>query len=76
MTRPIKIGDRVKRTYELDDETTETEVGVVVHIWRDPETDLDDAYIAFFGDEFPNGKPSEKPVILRYFVGGLDLIDT
>ena len=75
MTRPIQVGDRVKRTYELNGETSQTEVGVVVHIWRDSETDLDDAYIAFFGSEFPEGKPSEKPVVLRYYVSGLELLD-
>ena len=74
MKRPIQIGDRVKRSFELNGEFT-TEVGIVVHIWRDPETDLDDAYIAFFGNEFPNGKPIDKPVILRYFLDGLELFD-
>lgn len=30
-----------------------------------------DCYVAFFGDEFPNGKPSEKPYVLRYAVTSL-----
>ena len=76
MTRPIRVGDRVKRTYELNDtEATEPEVGVVVHMWTDTETGLDDAYIAILGQEFPDGKPIEKPSIFRYFVSGLELMD-
>ena len=75
MTRPIRVGDRVKRSYENDDGGVTTEVGVVVHIWQDPETDLEDAYIAFFGSEFPDGKPTERPVLFRYFVGTLELIE-
>lgn len=73
MKKCIKVGDRVKRTFELDGKTV-TEVGVVVHVWQDPETELEDAYIAFLGNEFPDGKPAEKPVILRYFVSGLERI--
>ena len=76
MTRPIQVGDRVRRTYELNGENSDTEVGVVVHIWLDSKTDVDDAYIAIFGKEFPDGKPDEKPEIFRYFVEGLELIDS
>ena len=76
MTRPIQVGDRVRRTYELNGEKSNTEVGIVVHIWRDPETDVVDAYNAIFGEEFPDGKPAEKPEILRYFLDGLELLDS
>ena len=76
MTRPTQVGDRVRRTYELNGENSDTEVGVVVHIWRDSKTDVDDAYIAIFGEEFPDGKPDEKPEIFRYFLEGLELIDS
>ena len=30
-----------------------------------------DCYIAFFGDAFPDGKPDEKPYVLRYAAVGL-----
>ena len=76
MTRPIQVGDRVRRTYELNGENSNTEVGVVVHIWGDSKTDVDDAYIAIFGKEFPDGKPAEKPEIFRYFLEGLELLDS
>ena len=76
MSRPIQVGDRVKRTYDLNGEDSKTEVGVVVHIWRDSETDVDDAYIAIFGGKFPDGKPAEKPEIFRYFLDGLELLDS
>jgi hypothetical protein len=75
MKPPIKAGDRIKRTFVLDGETV-TEVGVVVHVWVDPETELEDAYIAFLGNEFPDGKPANKPVILRYFVSGLERFES
>ena len=76
MNTEIKIGSKIRRRFNCDDDGAfETEVGVVVHIWRDPETNLDDAYIAFFGQNFPEGVPDEKPYILRYFVGGLELVE-
>ena len=71
----VQVGSKVKRTYENGDGATETEVGVVVHIWRDSETGLDDAYIAFLGKNFPDGKPDVEPCILRYFLSGLELVD-
>ena len=75
MNYRVQVGSKVKRTYENGDGATETEVGVVVHIWRDSETGLDDAYIAFLGKNFPDGKPDVKPCILRYFLSGLELVD-
>ncbi len=47
------------------------EVGVMVCIWIDPVTEAEDAYIAFFGEELPKGRPIEKPYILRYFTSSL-----
>ena len=72
MNSNVKVGSRVRRTYDDGDES---EVGIVVHIWRDTATGLDDAYIAFFGENFPDGKPKTKPYVLRYFLSGLELID-
>lgn len=42
------------------------EDGVVVHCWLDDEIGVYDCYIAFFGDAIPEGKPAEKPYVLRY----------
>jgi hypothetical protein len=51
------------------------EFGVVVHCWMDEEIHTYDCYVAFFGEEFPLGKPSEKPYILRYASISLKVID-
>lgn len=51
------------------------EVGVIISIWTDPITEAEDAYIAFFGQELPKGKPVEMPYILRYFTSSLQPID-
>lgn len=60
-------GTRVQLdAYVNDDDTITSEFGVVVHCWLDEEIGSFDCYVAFFGNEFPNGKPPEKPYILRY----------
>jgi hypothetical protein len=74
MNSRVCVGSRVRRTFQNSDGATQTECGVVVHIWNDPETGDDDAYIAFFGDHFPDGKPASKPYVLRYFVASLELV--
>ena len=45
------------------------EVGVVVWLWNDDG--IEDAYIAFFGDQFPEGVPTNKPYVLRYYATSL-----
>lgn len=75
MSSHIRVGSRIRRRFEDRDGVMQTECGVVVHIWSDPETGDEDAYIAFFGNQFPDGKPASKPYILRYFVAGLELVD-
>lgn len=44
----------------------ESEYGVVVHCWFDEEICVYDCYVAFFGFHWPEGKPAERPYILRY----------
>jgi hypothetical protein len=61
----IQIGQRVRHI-------STGEVGIVVHVWIDPETDAEDAYVAFFGRDFPAGKPAEIPYVLRYFTSSLE----
>jgi hypothetical protein len=63
----IAPGTRVQLdAYVSDDDTITSEFGVVVHCWLDEEIGGFDCYVAFFGNEFPNGKPPEKPYVLRY----------
>ena len=42
------------------------ELGIVVSCWLDSEMGEFDCYFASFGNEMPEGKPSERPPILRY----------
>ena len=58
-----KVGDKVMLT------STE-EKGVVVSCWVN-ELGGEEAYIAFFGNEFPTGKPEDKPYVLHYATGAL-----
>ncbi len=53
------------------------EYGIVVHCWVDDVMQCHDCYVAFFGIgmELPEGKPSEKPYVLRYFAGSLTVIE-
>ena len=51
------------------------EVGVIICGWIDQVMD-DDYYVAFFGQSFPSGKPSDKPYVLRYAGMSLEIFDT
>ena len=59
----IRVGDRVllKSTGE---------VRVVIWVWEDDGAK--DCYVAFFGNSFPDGKPSESPYVLQYFTSSLE----
>lgn len=52
------------------------ELGVVVHSWLDEELGEQDCYVAFFGNVLPDGRPAEKPYILRYAARSLTVIDS
>ena len=46
------------------------EIGRIVSTWDDDgETDC---YVAFFGTSYPDGKPTEKPYVLRYASSSLE----
>ena len=62
----MKRGDLVKLI-------STNEIGVVVHIWYD--NGIEDTYVSFFGKKMPNGKPDEKPYVLRYFTSSLELLE-
>lgn len=72
MTRFLKPGTRVSYDGLQDDRP---ELGVIVHCWFDEEIGEHDCYVAFFGLAFPDGKPAEKPYILRYAAGSLTVLD-
>ena len=75
--RLIPSGTRVRLDSLVNDEGEPTaEFGVVVHCWLDDEIGMFDCYVAFFGPEFPEGKPSEKPYILRYAATSLTVLAT
>ena len=50
------------------------EFGVVVHCWMSDEIGGYDCYVAFFGNEFPNGRPKQKPYVLRYAASSLIVV--
>lgn len=59
----LKPGALVRRVNHAGDSW---EDGIVVHCWHDDELGIFDCYVAFFGVSIPEGKPSEKPYIMRY----------
>ena len=63
MSRYLQPGTLVRRINHRDGGQ---EDGVVDHCWRDDELGVFDCYVAFFGSAIPEGKPSEKPYVLRY----------
>ncbi len=70
--RYLAPGTRVRRdAFVNNDDHTTSEFGVVVHCWLDNEIGMYDCYIAFFGEDLPDGKPAEKPYVLRYAAVGL-----
>ena len=65
------IGDKV----QLVTEENPREVGIVVNYWFDNDMRCFDYHVAFFGENFPEGKPKEVPYILRYLETSLDVFD-
>ena len=73
----ISPGTRVRLDSLVNDNDERTsEYGLVVHCWLDDAIGMFDCYVAFFGDGFPDGKPSEKPYILRYAATLLSVLPT
>lgn len=73
--RLIPPGTRVRLDSLVNDDDEPTpEFGVIVHCWLDDEIAAFDCYVAFFGAEFPEGKPSEKPYVLRYAATSLTVL--
>lgn len=70
------IGQRiVPGTYVKRNDPTNEEVGIVVSCWFEEEIQAKDCYIAFFGENFPVGKPPTKPYIFRYAATSLTVVD-
>ena len=68
MSNRLQIGQKVwhRSTHE---------VGVVVWLWKSNEYGDVDAYVEFFGKQFPVGVPSEVPYVLRYYESTLEAFD-
>lgn len=66
---PVRLDSLVN-----DDDEPTPEFGIVVHCWLDDELGGFDCYVAFFGPEFPDGKPPEKPYVLRYAATSLTVL--
>jgi hypothetical protein len=67
MKNQLHIGQKVRHP-------STREVGVVVWLWESNEYGDVDAYIAFFGSQFPTGIPNEKPYVLRYYESSLEVL--
>jgi hypothetical protein len=57
------------------DGTGEPEFGIVVHCWMNDEVAAYDCYVAFFGSEFPSGRPASIPYVLRYFTTSVNVVE-
>lgn len=65
--RYLAPGTRVRcDAFVNGDDHTTSEFGVVVCCWFDNEIGVYDCYMAFFGANFPDGKPAEVPYVLCY----------
>lgn len=63
----LRLGQKVKLA-------ATGEVGVIIWLWTDESGDTD-AYVAFFGEAFPNGSPKQQPYVLRYYTASLIPLD-
>jgi hypothetical protein len=54
--------------------TASGEVEVVVWTWRDEHGDAD-AYVAFFGEAFPDWALAERPYVPRYYESSLEVLE-
>jgi hypothetical protein len=57
-----------------DNGVTTPEFGIVVQCRLDDQIGMFECYVAFFGTEFPDGKPLEKSYILRYGATSLTVL--
>lgn len=74
-SKKITVGSKVRYRSNQGTDEEAVEVGVVIHICLSDNNVDNDAYVAFFGPTFPEGPPTERPYILRYYVGNLELVD-
>ncbi len=75
--RYLAPGTRVRLDSLVNDASEPTpEFGVVVHCWLSDALGMYDCYVAFFGSDFPSGKPDDKPYVLRYAAATLVVLDS
>jgi len=73
--RFIEPGTRVRLAIAImDDGMVTPQPGIVIHCWRDEETSAFESYVAFFGDELPQGKPLDEPYIVQHKTTALETI--
>lgn len=73
--RYLAPGTRVRLdSYLNGGDVLTPEFGVVIHCWFSDEIAVFDCYVAFFGDAFPDGSPTEKPYVLRYAARSLTVL--
>jgi hypothetical protein len=61
--RHLPPGTRVRLEGHRDDGVREH--GIVVACWQDNELSGHDCYVAYFENEWPSGKPVNRPGIVR-----------
>ena len=70
--RQLEPGTRVRLAIKVDgDGLVSPQAGIVIHSWRDDEADCFMSYVAFFGDELPQGKPTCEPYVLQHRASSL-----
>ncbi|MGV3578647.1 hypothetical protein [Brevundimonas sp.] len=67
----LAAGTRVRLVNQIDGSW---EDGVVVHCWLDEQIGFHDCYVAFFGTAIPDGRPDDKPYVLRYSATSLTVL--
>ena len=73
--RFLNPGTKVRLDSLVDDnEQVVSEFGIVVACWDDTEIGGYDCYVAFFGSKFPDGKPAEKPYLVRFAATSLKTV--
>jgi hypothetical protein len=57
-----------------DNDEVVSEFGIVVACWDEKKICGYDCYVAFFGAGLPDGKPAEKPYVLRFAATSLKTV--
>ena len=73
--RYLEPGSRVRLSIKIEDNgLVSPQSGIVIHCWRDEEADCFMSYVAFFGDDLPQGRPTCEPYVLQHKATSLALL--